>query len=119
VSRRIYVCRLDELPPAAMKLVPVGKFGVGVYNVNGRLHAITNYCAHEGAPLCQGYTTGLNEADSGSLGKIRRSREGEILRCPWHRWEFDLASGRLVSDPRRGIRVYEVEIEDGEVFLTT
>jgi len=34
-----------------MKLVDVGKFGVGVYNVRGSLHAIVNYCSHEGAPL--------------------------------------------------------------------
>jgi nitrite reductase/ring-hydroxylating ferredoxin subunit len=119
MSRRTHVCSLQELPPGEMKLVPVGKFGVGVYNVGGRLHAITNYCAHEGAPLCQGYTVGMNVVDPDAIGKMRRIRDGEILRCPWHRWEYDLASGKLLFDPRRGIRIYEVDVDDGEVYLNT
>ena len=56
--KRRLVCSLDELPPGAMKLVDVGKFGVGVYNVRGSLHAIVNYCSHEGAPLCLGFIGG-------------------------------------------------------------
>jgi nitrite reductase/ring-hydroxylating ferredoxin subunit len=100
-----------------MKLVPVGKFGVGVYNVGGSLHAITNYCAHEGAPLCEGYTIGMNVSDPEGVGRIKRVRDGEILRCPWHRWEYDLTSGKLLFDDRRGIRIYEVQVEDGEVYL--
>jgi len=61
VLERRFVCSLDDLPPGAMKLVDVGKFGVGVYNVGGSLHAIVNYCSHEGAPLCEGLIGGTNE----------------------------------------------------------
>ena len=117
MSRRMRVCSLDEVPPGEMKLLPIGKFGVGLFNVDGELHAITNYCAHEGAPLCLGYRVGTNEPDDEATGKLRRVREGEILRCPWHRWEFDLRTGKLLSDPRRGIRIYEVDVVDGEVFV--
>ena len=28
------------------------------------------------------------------------SREGEILRCPWHAWEFDVRTGRSWCDPK-------------------
>ena len=113
------VCAIEDLPPGTMKLVEAGQFGVGVYNIDGSLYAIANYCSHEGAPLCAGYRTGVNVSDPEALGKIKRIRDGEILRCPWHRWEFDLNSGKLMSDPRRGIRIYEVDVVDGEVFLTT
>ena len=68
--KRRFVCSLDELPPGGMKLVDVGKFGVGVYNVRGALYAIVNYCSHEGAPLCLGLIGGTNESDS------RTSRTG-------------------------------------------
>ena len=67
--KRRFVCSLDELPPGAMKLVDVGKFGVGVYNVQGSLHAIVNYCSHEGAPLCLGYIGGTNEVDPERAGR--------------------------------------------------
>jgi nitrite reductase/ring-hydroxylating ferredoxin subunit len=41
------------------------------------------------------------------------------VRCPWHRWEFDITDGRMVADRRKGIRVYEVVVRDGEVVLKT
>jgi nitrite reductase/ring-hydroxylating ferredoxin subunit len=101
VLKRRLVCSLDELPPGTMKLVDVGKFGVGVYNVRGSLHAIVNYCSHEGA------------ADG-----LRRTRDGQIVRCPWHNWEFDITTGCNLADPRRRIRTYQVDVSDGEVYLT-
>jgi nitrite reductase/ring-hydroxylating ferredoxin subunit len=120
VPRSTHVCAVDELPPGEMKLLPLGKFGVGVYNVHGEFHAITNYCQHQGAPLCLGYTTGINVYDPTVVpGRIRHIREGEILRCPWHRWEFDLKTGKVISDPRRGIRIYETEVRDGQVYVLT
>ena len=38
------VCAIEDLPPGTMKLVAAGKFGVGVYNIDGSLYAIANYC---------------------------------------------------------------------------
>jgi nitrite reductase/ring-hydroxylating ferredoxin subunit len=118
VLKRRFVCSLDELPPGAMKLVDVGKFGVGVYNVRGALHAIVNYCSHEGAPLCLGSVGGTNEPDAAAPDGLRRTRDGQIVRCPWHNWEFDITTGCNVADPRRRVRTYQVEVSDGEVYLT-
>lgn len=112
------VCSIDELPPGTMKLVPVGKFGVGVYNVDGTLHAIANYCAHEGAPLCAGFVGGTNEFAPDTPGQLRRVREGRIVRCPWHQWEFDITTGQNLADPHKRVRTYQVDVADGEVFLT-
>jgi nitrite reductase/ring-hydroxylating ferredoxin subunit len=112
------VCAVDELPPGTMKLVPVGKFGVGVYNVNGSLHAIANYCRHEGAPLCEGFVGGTNQYAPETPGQLRRVREGQIVRCPWHQWEFDITTGQSVADPRMRVRTYEVDVSDGKVYVT-
>jgi nitrite reductase/ring-hydroxylating ferredoxin subunit len=118
MMRRRSVCSIDDLPPGTMKLIPVGKFGVGVYNVGGSLYAIANYCAHEGAPLCMGYVGGTNEFAPDLPGQLQYVREGEIVRCPWHQWEFDITTGRTLADPRKRIRTYQVDVADGEVFLT-
>lgn len=116
-SRRWPVCAIEDLPPGTMKLVPVGKFGVGVYNIDGSLYAIANYCAHEGAPLCAGYVGGTNEFDPETPGWLRHVRAGRIVRCPWHQWEFDITTGRTVADARKRVRIYQVDIADGEVYL--
>ena len=45
-------------------------------------------------------------------GEYRWGREGEILRCPWHGWEFDITSGRSIFNPHRvRVRTYEVTVE--------
>jgi nitrite reductase/ring-hydroxylating ferredoxin subunit len=49
---------------------------------------------------------------------MRRVRDGQIVRCPWHNWEFDVTTGKNVADPRRRIRTYRVDVSDGEVYLT-
>jgi nitrite reductase/ring-hydroxylating ferredoxin subunit len=101
-----------------MKLVDVGKFGVGVYNVSGSLHAIVNYCSHEGAPLCEGLIGGTNEAAPDEPDGLRRVKDGQILRCPWHNWEFDVTTGQNLADPKRRVRTYDVDVDDGKVYLT-
>jgi nitrite reductase/ring-hydroxylating ferredoxin subunit len=116
--RRRSVCSIDDLPPGTMKLVDVGKFGVGVYNIDGSLYAIANYCAHEGAPLCSGLVHGTTEFAPDAPGGLRYVREGRIVRCPWHQWEFDITTGQTVADPTKRIRTYEVDVTDGEVYLT-
>jgi nitrite reductase/ring-hydroxylating ferredoxin subunit len=101
-----------------MKLVPVGKFGVGVYNVGGSFYAIANYCSHEGAPLCAGLVGGTNEFAPEVPGMVRRVMEGRIVRCPWHQWEFDITTGQNLASPHRRVRTYVVEVDDGKVYVT-
>ncbi|BBY25319.1 Rieske (2Fe-2S) protein [Mycobacterium stomatepiae] len=118
MAQRRFVCFLDELPPGEMKLVDIGKFGVGVYNVRGALYAIVNYCSHEGAPLCLGLLGGTTESAPEAPGGIRRVRDGQIVRCPWHNWEFDITTGQNLADPKRRVRTYPVDVTDEEVYLT-
>ena len=117
---RYVVGKLDELPPGTMKHVPVGKFGVGVYNVGGSFYALTNYCPHRGGPLCSGRVIGWAE-EGNNPWEVRLTREGEIVRCPWHQWEFDIATGSAVvyQGTKRpySIRMYPVTVEDDEVVL--
>jgi nitrite reductase/ring-hydroxylating ferredoxin subunit len=117
--REHVVCRVEDLVPGGVRIVRVGKFGVGVYNIDGAFHALTNFCPHQGAPLCRGKVQGTNVRDPDGPGGMRRVLEGRVVRCPWHRWEFDITDGRMVADRRKGIRVYEVVVRDGEVVLKT
>ncbi|MCH2203684.1 MAG: nitrite reductase (NAD(P)H) small subunit, partial [Fuerstiella sp.] len=45
-------------------------------------------------------------------------RDGEILRCPWHGWQFDLSTGRSLVDPERTrVRSYPVRVEQDRVLV--
>lgn len=106
-------CKVGDLPPGEMKLVEVDGREIGVFNVNGAFYALRNYCPHRGAPLCAGRITG--EMTGPEPGKYRLEREGEIIRCPWHGYEFDIATGDFIVDSEK-IRsiTYEVTVESSE-----
>ncbi len=110
------VARAAEIPPGGMVLVPLGRRGVGVYNVRGAFHALSNLCPHAGGPVCRGDVTGTTVAGGAPYAQ-EWVRDGEILRCPWHAWEIDITTGRTITDPTRTVATYPVTVEDGWVVV--
>jgi len=46
------------------------------------------------------------------VGEYVLKRPGEIIRCPWHGWEFDIKTGRSIFNPHRvRVKSYEVRVE--------
>jgi nitrite reductase (NADH) small subunit len=85
-----------------------------VRRADGTVDAVRNWCPHKGAPICKGPLTGTMLP--GAPGTLTWARDGEILRCPWHAFEFELKSGaRLYSDSRMRLRVYPAKIIDGQI----
>lgn len=110
-SRHV-VARVDEIAPGKSKLVHVEGRDIAVFNVAGEFMAIANRCPHEGADLCRGELVSLIESDE--PGVVRLSRHGELVRCPWHGWEFDLKTGKSWCDPTRTrVKSYDVAVEHG------
>lgn len=106
------VAKAEELPPGTRKLVQIGSRSIVVLNINGELFALSDKCPHKGGSLCKGKLTGA--VASTEPGHYDYSRPGEILRCPWHGWEFDVRTGRSWCDPRRMRLVnYAVSVEPG------
>ena len=113
---RHVVARVDEIAPATSKLVVVEGREIGIYNVNGEYYALLNRCPHQGGPLCQGRITGL--VLSSQPGEFNMTRKGEIVRCPWHGWEFDIKTGQSWCDPKKVFtRRYDVSVEAGEALV--
>ncbi|MFC4597414.1 Rieske (2Fe-2S) protein [Cohnella hongkongensis] len=112
---KYFVGKASDLPPGSKQMIEAGGRSVGVYNINGTYHAIRNLCPHQGAPLCSGHTTAL--VTSSGPGNFSYEREGEIVRCPWHQWEFDIKTGRMVVDPRMRTMTYDVSVEKYDVSV--
>jgi nitrite reductase/ring-hydroxylating ferredoxin subunit len=99
-----------EIPPGSRKLVEVSGRSIGIFNLGGAFFALRNRCPHQGAALCEGPLGGF-VASSGP-GQYAMSRPGEILRCPWHGWEFDVRTGQSWFDPAKvRVKSYEVKVE--------
>ena len=114
-DRRIVVSLAVDLPPGERKIVSIGKREVGVFNIDGSFYALRNICSHRGAPLCQGRLRPLMV--SPGAYQLDRERDAEILKCPWHQWEFDIKTGRALYDERLRVKTYRVVREGDEVVL--
>ncbi|MDP9364685.1 MAG: Rieske (2Fe-2S) protein [Chloroflexota bacterium] len=107
---RHVVGRVTELPAGERRIVEAEGRSIGVFNVHGRYYALRNSCPHQAAPLCLGPVKGM--ALPTAPGEYAWAREGEILRCPWHGWEFDITNGRSIFNPHKTrVKTYEVTVE--------
>ncbi len=117
VRERVHwpIARASEIGPVELKLVEVKGLSIGLFNVDGQFIAVLNLCPHELAPVCRGRLGGTTLPSS--PGKYRWGREGEILACPWHGWEFDLLTGMALADARARLKRYDVTVENDTVFV--
>lgn len=107
---RYIVAPVEAIPPGERRIVEIAGRSIGVYNVNGEFFALRNRCPHQGGPLCNGPVSGF--VSSSGPGDYHVTRQGEIVRCPWHGWEFDIRTGQSWFDPRRvRVRSYDVTLE--------
>lgn len=98
--RRHVIGAALDLPSGKNKVVTVEGRSVGVFNVKGSYYALKNACPHQGAPLFIGRVTGITLPSE--PGQYWYGRDGEILRCPWHGWEFDITNGKSFINPYKG-----------------
>jgi nitrite reductase/ring-hydroxylating ferredoxin subunit len=96
----VKVADAGDIPPGRIKLVDVHGERVAVANVDGRFHAFSDECTHDGGPLSDG------------------DLDGAIVTCPWHFSRFDVRTGEIVESPAEEvIAVYETKVEDGSVYV--
>jgi len=113
--KRFPVAHVDEIAAGERKVVTINGREIGVFNLDGTYHALLNRCPHRGAPLCHGRLRPLMIAQG--VGQLDRQRDNEILKCPWHQWEFDIKSGRALYDDKLRVRTYTVMQEDDEIVV--
>jgi 3-phenylpropionate/trans-cinnamate dioxygenase ferredoxin subunit len=106
------VASVGEIPPGGRKLVEVEGRTIVIFNLSGEYFALLDRCPHQGGSLCRGKLGGLVESEE--PGHYTYSRRGEIVRCPWHGWEFDVRTGKSWCEPRKvRVRSYPVSVEPG------
>jgi nitrite reductase (NADH) small subunit len=88
-----------ELPPGAIREYQVSGKAVAVANVEGKFFAINSVCLHHAGPLGEG------------------EMEGQVVTCPWHGWQYDVATGKLVSNPAVGVECYPVEVRGDDIYV--
>ncbi|HYE93140.1 MAG TPA: Rieske (2Fe-2S) protein [Terriglobales bacterium] len=92
------VAAATDVAPGQGTLVEVGGVTLALFHAaDGRFHATSPLCPHEDGPLAEGWL------------------EGDAVVCPWHGFDFELATGRCKVDESLTISVYPVRVVDGAV----
>ncbi len=114
-AKRHAIAKAEDIPPGGRKIVTVDGREMGIFNLDGSYYALRNICPHRSAPLCYGRLRPL--VTSPGVHQIEQEREGEILKCPWHQWEFDIKTGEALFDKKLRVKTYDVRQEDDEVVV--
>ena len=100
MSRFIKVAVLSDVPEDGRGLV-VQAFGreIAIFKVGENFLAIDNRCLHAGASLGDGFV------------------DGAVVTCPWHGWQYDLASGVCRNNPKVKLRTFAVRVEGDDLLI--
>ncbi|MGB9961748.1 Rieske (2Fe-2S) protein [Halobacterium sp. MBLA0001] len=110
-TNRYRIDQTSELSEHGSRVVrEVNGITVAVLNVEGEYHAISNRCPHVGGPLQKGALTGYADVTD-------EQDTEKIVECPWHCWRFDVTCGGNIDDSEYKLSTYNVEEQDGELFV--
>jgi nitrite reductase (NADH) small subunit len=112
-----YICSLEDLEKVRKKAVVIGKRPVVVVrSERGSVHALKDACPHKGPCLSDGM---LDKGCEGLVaGEYIYDPDTEVLRCPWHSWEFDIRTGQSLFAPEKvRVKTYAATVEEGAVFV--
>jgi nitrite reductase/ring-hydroxylating ferredoxin subunit len=101
MMERILACKVDDLEPGSTMTIE-GETPVAVYRTeDGDWFASDDSCTHE----------------QFSLGTDSDLEDDEVV-CPLHMARFDLRTGKALCFPATvSLRMHEVVVEDGEVYV--
>ena len=89
-----------DIAPGECKGLVVNGANIAVFNIDGQFHATSNVCTHHFALLSEGYV------------------DVDVIECPLHQGRFNIWTGEAEGEPvTRGIRVFPVRVEAGEVLV--
>jgi nitrite reductase (NADH) small subunit len=94
----VRVARGADIPAGRGQLVEAGAQTLAVFNGgDGRFYAVSALCPHEDGPLADGWI------------------EGDAVVCPWHGFDFDLATGQCRVADELSIGVFPTRVVNGMV----
>ncbi len=98
----VRVLSTAEVPDGASKVVYLHGDQIAVFNIDGKVYAVSNRCPHANGPI--------------SDGKI----DGTVVTCPLHNSRFDLISGEPLQGPaNKPLTRYQVKVEDSLIFIAS
>jgi len=101
MSQSVRICSAAEVSPESAKLVTLDRQEFAIIADDGKFYAVENRCPHKGGPL------GLGQVKNGTIT------------CPWHRFRFELETGKSVTNPAMRATMCRIVVEQGDLLVQT
>ena len=72
---------------------------IAVFRTENGLFALDGMCAHQGGPIAEGAVS------------------GECVTCPWHGWQYELATGIQTINRQPLQKIYAVREHEGRLQI--
>jgi nitrite reductase/ring-hydroxylating ferredoxin subunit len=118
--KEVLVAPLAEMADRDRRVIAVDGVEIGVFRIGDAIHAWQNRCPHQGGPVCQGKLMPRVEQPLGpdqAALTMRFSETTVHLVCPWHGYEFDLATGQHPGHAGTRLRRFRTLVRDGQVYV--
>lgn len=96
----VKVATTSDIAVGTGKVVEAGGKTLAVFRCDDGYYAVDNTCRHRGGPLGEG------------------ALSGTTVSCPWHGWEYDVASGACSMDDSLRVATYPVKVEGNDVLVS-
>ena len=120
MSARHVVCRADEVVEGRFIPVALDRGKALLTRLSdGTIRAFGARCPHQGAELEAGCVVRFVDGDRPGMVRVEDGRE--VVRCPWHGFEYSADTGEaVVQSPehqRLRLRMYAIEIVGEDVVI--
>ena len=95
----VKVATIADLKQGAALAADAAGTPVALYNVDGKVYATSGTCPHRGGPLGEGVL------------------DGTTVTCPWHAFQFDVATGRCANQATMKVACYPARVEGQDILV--
>ncbi len=95
----VEAARLDQIQPGTGSRFLIADKEIAIFNLDGKICAISDTCPHAGGSL--------------GMGKL----DGKIVICPVHGMKFDVTNGCFAGTPHFGVASFPAKVVDGEILV--
>jgi nitrite reductase/ring-hydroxylating ferredoxin subunit len=116
----VFVAKAAEFADGDRRIVAHNGVEIGVFHWQGRFYAYENLCIHQGGPACEGVIMHKVEDVLGPDRTWHGQRFSETethFVCPWHGYEYDIATGECAADRRLKLKSFPVVRRGEDIYV--
>lgn len=92
-------CHVTEIPEGKAKVVTLEGQDIGLFKIDGKVYACSNFCPHRGGPLSEG------------------TLDGTVVTCPFHHWRFDVSTGKSPVHESVSVAIFSTKLQNDEIWV--